>query len=85
MAEKHAKGVKRYGTRYGRTIKRKLGKIEAQQKADYACPQCAYKAVKRLAAGIWMCKKCDAKFTSRAYMVRTAPEITSKTAEAIDV
>jgi len=69
MAEKHEKGVKRYGVRYGRTTKKKLGRIEALQKGTHQCPYCHYVKVARISAGIWHCSKCDATFTSRAYVV----------------
>ena len=32
MVEKHEKAVKRFGVRYGRTVKKRLGRIEALQK-----------------------------------------------------
>ncbi|MBR9693114.1 50S ribosomal protein L37ae [Candidatus Woesearchaeota archaeon] len=69
MAEKHEKAVKRFGVRYGRTIKKKLGLIEAQQRKAHQCPYCRYPKVSRKSAGIWHCSKCNATFTSRAYTV----------------
>ena len=69
IVEKHEKGFRRYGVRYGRTVKHKLGKIEAQQKKAHACPYCHYPTVKRQAAGIWHCSKCGKTFASRAYTV----------------
>ena len=59
----------RFGTRYGRTPKNKLKKIEAKQKSTYPCPFCTYKAVKRVSAGIWFCKKCEKKFAGKAYEI----------------
>jgi ribosomal protein eL43 len=67
--EKHEKGFRRYGVRYGRTVKHKLGKIEAQQKKSHECPYCHYAKVSRKSAGIWHCAKCNCTFTSRAYTV----------------
>lgn len=61
--------VKRLGTRYGRTIKFKLGKIEAEQRKKHKCPYCNYAKVRRKALGIWHCKKCGATFTNKAYTV----------------
>ena len=68
MAKKVGLGpVKRFGARYGRTIKHKLAKIEREYKREQKCPFRHYEAVKRLAVGIWGCKKCSSIFTGRAY------------------
>lgn len=75
MAEKHSKGIKRYGVRYGRTTKRKLGALEATQKKSHQCPQCRYETVKRQSAGIWHCSKCNMTFTSKAYNIVPPPPI----------
>ena len=71
--------VKRYGARYGRKLKLKLSKIETEQRRLHKCPYCAKIAVKRVAMGIWHCKKCDAKFTGKAYSV--TKKILGKTEE----
>ncbi len=59
--------IKRFGTRYGRTGKHKVGMIEHTQRQKHKCPYCSYSRVKRLAAGIWFCTKCAAEFTGKAY------------------
>src|SRR3989338_2550629 len=59
--------VKRFGTRYGRTMKLKFGKIETEQRKKHKCPYCDAFQVKRLSAGIWECRKCHIKFSGRAY------------------
>lgn len=59
--------TKRLGPRYGRTVRAKLEKIEKKQKSFYTCPSCSKKAVKRIAVGIWQCKKCNAKIAGKAY------------------
>lgn len=70
MARRKGLGsVKRYGARYGRTVKHKLAKVEAEQKRKHKCPFCAKEQVSRVAAGIWFCKKCESKFAARAYAV----------------
>ena len=70
MATKSRYGsVKRFGSRYGLTLRQKLGKIEAEQRKKHVCPYCKKRAVKRLSAGIWYCKKEGKKFTSMAYTV----------------
>jgi large subunit ribosomal protein L37Ae len=62
--------VRRLGSRYGRTVRYKLGKIEAEQRKKHKCPYCNYKQVKRKAVGIWHCKKCKCDFTNKAYSVQ---------------
>lgn len=75
MAKKQFGTTKRLGSRYGRTIRQKLGLIEQKQKASYKCPFCSYVKTKREAAGIWSCSKCNAKFTSKAYSVEKFPTL----------
>ncbi len=58
----------RYGVRYGRRTKEAVKKIEKVQKQKHTCPSCKKKAVVRIAAGIWQCKKCGAKFAGGAYV-----------------
>ena len=67
--------VKRYGPRYGRTLKNKAGKIEKMQKDEYDCPKCHYKKVKRVSKGVWACEKCSAKFASKAYTIAKLPNL----------
>jgi large subunit ribosomal protein L37Ae len=61
--------VRRLGSRYGRTVRFKLGKIEAEQRKKHKCPYCNYVKVRRLSLGIWTCAKCGATFTNKAYTV----------------
>ena len=61
--------VKRFGARYGRKPKLKFSKIEAEQRKLHKCPYCSKIAVKRISVGIWHCRKCNAKFTGRAYSI----------------
>ncbi len=62
--------VKRFGARYGRRVKHRLAEIESVQKGKHTCPYCHAKKVKRLAVGIWICNKCKAKFTGKAYSIK---------------
>jgi len=81
MATKQPGTTRRLGSRYGRTIRAKLGKIEAMQKKKYKCPFCKFTKVKRFNTGIWLCDKCKAKFTSKAYFVDKIPVIKQKSEE----
>ena len=73
--------VKRFGPRYGKTAKDKFANIEAQQKKLYTCPDCSRNAVKRVSRGIWQCKKCGNKFTSKAYSVGKTVKLQTEIAE----
>src|SRR3989338_6641002 len=61
--------AKRFGERYGRKTKLKFSTVETEQRKLHKCPYCNKVAVKRLAMGIWECRKCDAKFAGKAYSV----------------
>ena len=64
--------VKRLGVRYGRTVKHKLANIERAQKKPQICPYCKRPKAKRLSVGIYNCKKCNSKFTGKAYFLTEA-------------
>lgn len=67
MASAKIKGAKGFGSRYGRKVRGKLGKFISLKNKDKKCPYCHAMKVKRIAAGIWLCEKCNSKFTGRAY------------------
>ncbi len=64
---------KRFGARYGSTVRHVFASIEKQQRSKQICPYCRKTQVKRVAAGIWECRKCKAKFTGRAYTSKLEP------------
>jgi len=57
----------RYGSRYGRRIRKRIISIEESKKKKPICPNCLKHGVTRSAAGIWVCKKCGFKFAGKAY------------------
>ncbi|MBT3323547.1 50S ribosomal protein L37ae [archaeon] len=59
----------RFGARYGRKLRSKIINVEKIQRKKQKCPYCSRLAAKRLAMGIFECKKCSAKFTGKAYIV----------------
>lgn len=64
---KKIKASGRFGAGYGTRVKKKLNEIESSQRKRQKCPFCSKPGVKRLAAGIWHCKKCGKKFAGHAY------------------
>ncbi len=71
MASKTNLITKRFGTRYGRTVKEKLAKVEDNSRKSYKCPYCAAQKVKKQSAGVWACSKCNKVFTGRAFSAET--------------
>jgi large subunit ribosomal protein L37Ae len=74
----------RYGARYGSTVRKKVKEVLEKRYADHACPFCAHKSrVVRLSTGIWVCRKCGAKWAGGAHIPRTGlsktfPEIITR-------
>jgi len=67
----------RFGARYGVKPRNELAAVLSVKAAAYECPSCKHVAVKRVARGIWRCRKCDLTFAGGAYtpgpMVAGAP------------
>jgi len=63
----------RLGSRYGVGIRKRLLKVEDKQQKTYQCPFCGFKRVRRKAAGLYICRKCHAKFAGGAYFPTTLP------------
>ena len=59
----------RFGVRYGKRIRQRVQEIETKQRKPQKCPACHKNSVKRIASGIWQCKKCNLKFAGKAYEV----------------
>ena len=71
--------AKRFGARYGRTTRYKIGEIEKTMRNKIKCPYCTKSKVKRIAAGIWNCRSCHVKFSGAAYTLKK--EIKEEVAE----
>lgn len=70
MAQAKRTSTKRFGVRYGRTLRDKLAPLEKASRKVYKCPYCSKNAAKRVSVGIWQCSKCNAKFASKAYNIQ---------------
>jgi len=66
---KKVKSAGRFGARYGKSIRQRIIDVEQKQRKKQKCPQCGKLGVKRIATGIWHCKKCGTKFASNAYIL----------------
>ncbi|MBI4017576.1 MAG: 50S ribosomal protein L37ae [Candidatus Aenigmarchaeota archaeon] len=68
MANKKKVGsAGRYGSRYGRNIRKAVTDIEVVQRASHECPSCRKVSVRRVAFGIWQCRSCGRKFAGGAF------------------
>ena len=70
----------KFGVRYGMRIRRRYRELDEKMRAPHKCPTCEREAVKRVASGIWECRKCGAKFSGGAYLPKTS---VAKTADKI--
>ena len=57
MPTKKVKSAGRFGSRYGKKIRQRIIDVEKKQRRKHECPYCYSLTVKRVAAGIWKCKK----------------------------
>ena len=57
----------RYGVRYGTKLRKAVTSIERIQRRKQECPSCKKLGIKRVAMGIWECRKCGAKYAGGAY------------------
>ena len=65
-----SKSAGQFGYKYGKKIRDKIIEVKRKSKKKYMCPACSRRAVRRVAAGVWICKKCGKKFASGAFEFR---------------
>lgn len=61
----------RFGARYGRVARRRVGEIEEEMNADHECPDCGEDRVSRQGTGVWECSYCGYTYTGGAYRPQT--------------
>jgi large subunit ribosomal protein L37Ae len=58
----------RFGPRYGSSLRKKWEEIMERRYQDHVCPFChTTGSVRRVASGIWYCRKCEKKWAGYAY------------------
>lgn len=72
MKTKKVKSAARFGSRYGVRIRKRIIKVDSTVRIKHICPFCLKKAMKREAAGIWICRRCGKKTAGGAYAPTTA-------------
>ncbi|MFP4591388.1 MAG: 50S ribosomal protein L37ae [Halobacteriales archaeon] len=61
----------RFGARYGRVARKRVGDIERVMRRDHACPECDERRVEREGTGIWRCGACGHTFAGGAFVPET--------------
>lgn len=72
----------RLGARYGVRARKLIRDIEKVRRAQYECPSCHHKSVRRMSSGVWMCRHCEAKFAAGAYSPTIKRIVTEEKAAA---
>jgi len=67
---KKSKSTGRYGARYGKKVRARVVSVEEKQRKKQNCIFCKKPGVKRVANGIWHCKKCGKKFASNTFYLK---------------
>ncbi|MBI2579923.1 MAG: hypothetical protein HYW27_03400 [Candidatus Aenigmarchaeota archaeon] len=52
---------------YGKKIRQAVTEAKKKSAKKYKCPSCSRTAMKRVANGVWQCRKCSSKFASGAF------------------
>lgn len=60
-----------FGPKYGTVARRRYAEVVSEMRIPHECPSCHVRAVRRLAVGIWTCRKCGVKFSGGAYLPST--------------
>ncbi len=64
------------GARYGIRIRRRVLDIDRARERDAACPRCSTVTVRRVASGVFECRRCGTRYASNAYVFQAPPPIT---------
>ncbi|MEM4311057.1 MAG: 50S ribosomal protein L37 [Nitrososphaerales archaeon] len=67
MVKKNSEVIKGLGAKYGSTVRKRYSSVMMKLKAKRQCIKCGSWSFKRLATGIWQCKKCGLKVTGDSY------------------
>ena len=68
---KKIKAAGRFGAGYGTNVRKRFNIIEGEQRKDQASPFHPKGKAKRIATGIWKCKKTGKIFAGPAYSLST--------------
>lgn len=63
--------TRRFGARYGSTVRKRVEKIERKKKRKYMCPNCKKRTLRWISIGLWECRKCGFKMAGAAFEPRS--------------
>lgn len=63
------------GPRYGIRIRRRVLEIDRERRKPAPCPRCSTTTVRRVASGVYRCRRCGTRFSSGAYVFSPAPPL----------
>ncbi|KAG2373925.1 hypothetical protein C9374_011590 [Naegleria lovaniensis] len=66
----------KFGTRYGANLRKRAKKYEISKKQKHFCQFCGKYGFKRVAVGIWNCKKCNKTQAGGAWTLNTTAAAT---------
>lgn len=64
----------RFGSRYGKRIRKRVSELEKSHNEKYECPGCGSLSLVRETKGVWKCKKCGKKVSGGAWKPKTGGE-----------
>ena len=64
------------GPRYGIRIRRRVLEIDRVKRRASPCPRCSTVTLRRVASGVFECRRCGHRFASNAYAFSAPPPIT---------
>ncbi len=71
MTKRKAVHTRRFGARYGVSVKARVEEVEVKQRKKHICPKCGFQRVKRISVGIFLCTKCRHTYAGGAYYPQT--------------
>lgn len=71
MTKRKAVHTRRFGARYGVSVKARVEEVEIKQRKKHICPKCGFQRVKRISVGIFLCTKCRHTYAGGAYYPQT--------------
>jgi large subunit ribosomal protein L37Ae len=71
MTKRKAVHTRRFGARYGVSVKARVEEVEVKQRKKHICPKCGFQRVKRISVGIFLCTKCKHTYAGGAYYPQT--------------